>query len=127
MIKIVNIENWCLITQTYGLTVAGFAAAEQSYRTEAKSLNRDLLVRPRTKIRSRNANDAVGKLEELLTNSWVAGEHDVIVAPGYVGGSQHALLDITGHIHSEPNDLIRPVSTVQYFTQDIPIRLTNSP
>jgi len=83
------------MTQTYGLTVAG---AAESYRMEAKSLNRDLLSHVNfTKIRSWNANDAVDKLVELFTNSWVAGEHDVVLAPGYVSGSQHALLSIAKH------------------------------
>ena len=55
------------MTQTYGLTVAG---AAESYRMEAKSLNRDLLSHVNfTKIRSWNANDAVDKLVELFTNS----------------------------------------------------------
>jgi len=81
------------MTQIYELTDGGAA----SYRTEPKSLNRDscFSIGVIAFVLSANAKVPVDKLVELFTNSGVADEQNVIVAPGYVGGSQHALLDIT--------------------------------
>jgi len=71
-----------------------------TYSAETQSVVGDQLIAVSASVRPWSADDVVDQFVELFTNSRVADEHDVIVAPCYVGRSQHAPMNLTVYTSS---------------------------